>query len=83
MVQRGVASPFGLGTWIPFVPLGLRTRLEVADALESVQTAVPRVVSPWPASDAAVRTKLEGRDVLVWFQDLSGRPIFPASRIAL
>jgi hypothetical protein len=80
--QRGPWLPWGFGTWIP-VPKRLRIRLEAISALETIQEAVQRVTSPWPAADTTVKARVEGNDVVVWFHSPSGQPLPPPVRLSL
>jgi hypothetical protein len=78
---RGPEAPFGIGTWIPFVPSAIRYRMEVTDALDLLRDAVGRVVVNWPAEKAVTRARTDGKDVLVWFEDESGQQLLPEFRI--
>jgi hypothetical protein len=74
--QRGPWLPWGFGTWVP-MPRRLRIRVEAVDALQTIQEAVQRVSSPWPAPDAEVKARIEGDDVVVWFHGPSGHQLPP------
>jgi hypothetical protein len=78
---RGPIAPFGVGTWLPFVPELLRRRIAVADGLSLVQDAVQEVVTPWPGPNVEAKAKVDGDAVVVWFQDPAGQRPFPELRI--
>lgn len=79
--SRGPESPFGIGTWIPLVPAHLRRRLEAADALGLVRDAVTRVVPGWPDPHATEKSRIDGGEVIVWFEDDAGRLTIPEMRL--
>jgi hypothetical protein len=64
--SRGDWLPMGFGSWLP-LPRRIRVRVEAAAALEAIQEAVHRLDESWPASDAQVRARMRGGDVVVWF----------------
>jgi hypothetical protein len=78
---RGSISPFGIGTWVPFVPRSTIRRWVVIDAAELVIDAVHDIVATWPAPDAVVKARADGEDVSLWFEDPAGRRIFPVAVI--
>ena len=66
-------TPTFLGTWLPLPRGSVLARINAQSATEAVQAAVEeRLGSPWPYADAAVRTRLVGATVRVWFHDGRG-----------
>ena len=64
---------FGFGAWIPLLPRRLKTRLALADVVETIQSAVSGASgSPWPGEGYEVRSTTEGDRVRVWFADSEG-----------
>ena len=74
----------GVGTWIPFLPRRLNTRLSAVDVVESIQDLVHNLGWPdWPFEDAAVKASVNRLNIQVWFESPDGRrhwdlPPFPA-----
>jgi hypothetical protein len=80
--QRGVWLPWGFGSWLP-MPRRIRARGEAAAALEGIHEAVRRLDERWPALDAQVIARVEGDDVVVWFESPAAEQVPPRVRLPL
>ncbi|GAA2713804.1 hypothetical protein [Actinoplanes palleronii] len=80
--QRGVWLPWGLGSWVP-MPRRTRVRGAAVAALEAIHEAVREVDERWPAPDAQVAARVEGDDVLVWFESRAAERVPPLVRLPL
>jgi hypothetical protein len=56
-------------------------RIEAGDALETLLEAVRKLDLSWPAPDAVVKTRLQGDDVLAWFDSPAARLALPLVRL--
>jgi hypothetical protein len=72
--------PWGFGRWVP-LPRRIRIRVEAVAALESIQHAVRMLDERWPASDAKVKARVQGDEVMVWFDSPAADLVPPPVRV--
>ena len=72
IAPTGDLSPWGIGTWIPFLPRRLDAKLTAISGVEMLQDVVSSATGqPWPGPDYRVRAKVIGRQVATWFEPSS------------
>jgi hypothetical protein len=78
--QRGTWLPWGFGSWLP-LPRRARIRADAVGALETVREAVRNLDESWPSADATARAKVEGDEVVVWFETAVAASLPPPVRL--